>query len=234
MPESLDAIMEQASEALARMAYLECEALCQQALSEAREAGRWSYYARILLPLQEARRQRRMIAAEGTIRLGTETLPEEPRDWIEPLSPGCVAVTRPHGPEHARELDAVAREAQHHLEVLFIDNPPAAEHWTIRSFKGPTVTCSLPAPPAGWVDQPLQPGETPEPASDGTSQTPADWFLDASEALGDAALEKVNARSDAIPGSSRRVLLLEEMLAVVTDHEILHQRLSEAARAVPA
>jgi len=67
---TLDALMEDASRALAEMDYLTCESLCLKALAAAREDGNWAYYKRILLPLQEVRRQRRMIAADGDVVLG--------------------------------------------------------------------------------------------------------------------------------------------------------------------
>ena len=78
----VDAIMEDASQALSRMDYLSCETFCLKALSLARRAKRWPVYARILLPLQETRRQRRMIAAAGVIRLGSavEIIVEKPAE----------------------------------------------------------------------------------------------------------------------------------------------------------
>jgi hypothetical protein len=232
MSTTLDEQMEQASQALARMDYLACEALCVQALAEAREQARWAYYARILLPLQEARRQRRQMAADGTIRLGTASLSGQPTDWLQHLQAGCIVVTEPHGPEQAQALMEAARQAKQHLEVLYAANEPSANPWAIRSFAGPRIEVERAAPPASWVDRWLEANAVPEPAPAGHSQTPADWFLDASEALGDAAIDKVEARTDAIPGGDQRVALLEQMLQVVTDHEILHQKLGDAARAI--
>jgi hypothetical protein len=57
---------------------------------------------------------------------------------------------------------------------------------------------------------------------------PDDWFLDACEALGDAALEALN------PGPINPLLVdkLEGCLEAVVDHEILHQRLGEVAAAL--
>jgi hypothetical protein len=43
---------------------------------------------------------------------------------------------------------------------------------------------------------------------------------------------QVEADGDAPPGSVRRVDRLQAMLAVVVDHEKLHQRLGDAARAL--
>jgi len=232
-PDTLDAWMEQASQPLARMAYLQCEALCVEALKQAREQQRWAYYARILLPLQEARRQRRQMAAEGVIRLGTASLTEPPARWIAQLEVGCIVVTRPHTVEDAQTLAAAVRDQQRFVEVLFATSDMDEDTWRLRAHHGPTIEVQRTAPPADWRDRWLAPGTVPGGAPQTGSQTPADWFLDASEALGDAALDKIEARSDAIPGGEQRVLLLEQMLAVAADHEILHQKLGDAARAIP-
>ena len=57
---------------------------------------------------------------------------------------------------------------------------------------------------------------------------PADFFIDASEQLGDAAIAQVTQSL----GDSTRIDLLEQRLACVLDHEKLHQCLAEAALAV--
>jgi len=231
---TLDEQMERASEALARMDYLTCEARCVQALAEARDRRLWRYYARILLPLQEARRQRRQIAAEGTIRLGTGSLGGEPGDWLDQLESGCIVVSPPHGRAEATALWQAARDQRRYVEVLLTDSDLTADAWRVLSFTGPAITCQRPAPPTSWRDQWLAADAVPEPAPAGESQTPADWCLDTIEALGDAAIDKVEARTDAIPGGEMRVELLEPLLDVVPDHEILHQKLGDAARAIPS
>ncbi|MFW6061023.1 MAG: hypothetical protein ACODAQ_12655, partial [Phycisphaeraceae bacterium] len=216
---NLDDIMERASEALARMDYLTAESLCLEALQAARAAREWSYYARILLPLQEARRQRRMIAAEGVIRLGTARLSRPADDWLDSIDTGCLVVTHPHTAGDARTVEQAARRQRRYIEVLFADNAPTAETWTIRAHAGPDVRCDVSAPPATWQDTWLPLGEQPEveqehdsPREDAVAFTPADWFIDATEALGDAALAQVAAE----PGEVARIEQLEAMLQVVT------------------
>lgn len=203
-------LMERASQALAEMDYLTSEALCMEALQAARDRGDWTEYARILLPLQECRRQRRMIAAEGAIRLGTTGIDG---DGLVDRGAACIVVTHPHTPDVANQL----REQSQYVEVLFADNTSDAGTWTLRSTRGPAVTCEVTAPPSAWVGVWLDSKTKP---IDG--KTPADWFIDATEALGDAALQL----SDDTPQG------LEACLDVVTDHEILHQRLGAAARAL--
>lgn len=225
MPAELDDIMEQASVALAKMEYLTCESFCLTALSRARGAENWGYYARILLPLQEARRQRRMIAAEGVIRLGTATLTGQPEEWLRDARAGCIVVTHPHKPNIAHALDAAAQEQRLYVEVLFADNAIDAPKWVLRSFRGPSVVCEVAAPPREWLDRWLAPGGNGVPRGE---RTPADWFIDATEAMGDAAL----AQLPSTLSPSERLAALEACLDVVTDHEIIHQRLGDAARSM--
>ncbi len=249
-PSQLDTAMEAASQALHAMRYGICEQRCLEALALAGENRDWGAYARILLPLQEARRQRRMIAGEGVIRLGSGQLEGDPTAWLDRIQAGCVVLTHPHNAPTACRLTQWARDRQRCVEVLLADNPPTAQRWTLRSFQGPAVACDRQAPPAHWVDTWLMPDDpsrsTPPPADrlgpgppDHAIETApthgptgvrdaADWFLDACEALGDAALGRVH---DPL-GDPRRVAALEQCLAVVTDHELLHQALGEAARAL--
>ncbi len=229
----LDHIMERASAALADMDYLECEARCLQALAHTRRDNQWGYYARILLPLQESRRQRRMMAAEGTVRLGSTDLPARPEEWLDRIgAAGCMVVTRPHQPEDAAALTRLARERRRHVLTLFADNPANAASWTVRTCVGPPVTITQAAPPSAWCNAwhaadnalsiPVSAAQQLNP-----SRRPTDWFLDACEALGDAAI----ARIDASLTGPQRVRALEAYLDAVPDHEKLHQRLADAARA---
>jgi hypothetical protein len=221
---AIDAVMLQASQALARMDYLTCEERCLHALAQARAARDWTYYARVLLPLQESRRHRRMLAAEGLIRLGTTNLPGSPADWLDQCHAGCVVVTRPHTAAHAAELHDLARARRRYLEVLWADSDVTDFAWTLRSFRGSPVTLQLFAPPPEWRDRWL-----PAREFAGQSPTPADWFIDRTEALGNAALQGIE------PGRGlATVQALEQALEVFTDHEILHQRLQEAVRQMAA
>lgn len=221
--QQLDAIMDDASRALVAMDYLRCESLCEQALALAREAGDWHYYARVVLPLQEARRQRRMIAAEGTLRLGTADMPgHDPGAWLERLSPGCMVLTAPHTREQAGQLQQLARQRGLHVEVMHAE--VSGDTWTLQGGNGPAVLCPFRAPPqettGRWLSDP----------ADGRRQDAAEWFIDATEALGDALIASVTSEE----GSLQRVADLETCLAGLTDHEKLHQRLADAARAMTA
>ncbi len=231
----LDSVMERASVALVRMDYLACERYCLEALAMARRERRWAYYARILLPLQEARRHRRMIAADGVVRLGSTDLADIGSGILEQVTPGCMVVTRPHGKRDALALASAARDLGRYLEVLYCDNEASDEVWHVTSWQGPAVTVARPAPPASWRDVWLG-GDIKLPLSPVKSaQRPADWVIDATEALGDAALAQV-AQSEQLAHRGQdtdpmqRLAALEACLLVVTDHEIIHQRLGDAAR----
>jgi hypothetical protein len=201
------------------MDYPACEALCMQALDAARQAQDWDTYTRIVLPLQEARRQRRMIAAEGVIRLGTTDCDPDARQWLTHIQTGCVVVTQPFDAAAARTLQNEARQGKLFIEVLLADNRADAATWTLRSFASRDVRCQVAAPPQVLRDRWLASSE---------AGAAADWFLDAMEALGDAALAQVEPSLQ----GALRIAEIEKCLQVVTDHEILHQRLGDLARAM--
>lgn len=225
MTRTLDDIMEDASTALVKMDYLACESLCMEALAEARRRGAWDYYARVLLPLQESRRQRRIIAAEGVVALGVNAADPQTRVTLDALDAGSVVLTKPSSAADARALADRTRRDRKHVEVLLADSDAADGTWAIRSFAGPTVTCRLPAPPREWINRFLRPGEVR--VKPGTpADSPGAWFVHATESLGDAALAVIDPN---LAGAAR-VAAIEQCLEVVTDHEIIHQRLADAAR----
>ncbi|MBI1336598.1 MAG: hypothetical protein GC164_06515 [Phycisphaera sp.] len=225
MPASLDDTMQRASVALAKLDYLASESLCLEALTAAREQQDWARYQRILLPLQEVRRQRRMTAAEGVVRLGTSgaTL-----CGLAAMRVGCLLVTRPMTPGESAQLLQSFRDDKRYVEVLFADNPSDAARWSIRSFQGLSIEVTINAPPGEWVDRDMTPPHIGSPGS------AADFFIDATEAIGDAALAWVDRQC---PPTERdtaqavmRVELLESCLDVVADHELLHQALASAVK----
>ena len=232
----LDRVMQRASAALGRMDYPACEADCLGALAMARQREQWAYYARILLPLQEARRQRRIIAAEARVRLGAADLTGPVEEWLTELEAGCIVLTHPHRRDDARRLARAARDRRRCVEVLYADNEASAEVWQLRSYAGCDVGCQRAAPPEScvnrWIDRPAATGDGGEADKDDEGvkigRKAVDWFLDGAEALGDAALRSVDEQMPPRP----RLAALEACLEVVTDHEILHQRLGEAARAI--
>ena len=119
----IDPLMEQASQALTQTDYLRCERLCVEALTMARQAEDFDRYARILLPLQEARRQRRQAALD----LGVTVLTARPADAVvesllDAHQAGCLLLIDPPftaDDEHRLRETALQRELM--VEVLRLD-----------------------------------------------------------------------------------------------------------------
>ena len=228
----LDQMMEAASESLAGRRYFDCERHCRKALAVAKQQNDWTYYARILLPLQEARRQRRLIAAEGAVRLGTKTLCDAAEDRLTRLAAGSIVLTHPYDARAACDLRSRIWQQGCYFEVLFADNPPSADPWQITTFSGTMATCCVAAPDADWIDRWLNIPENQEHSDNNQrvdigkpTQRPVDWFLDAYESLGNTALATVRPSF----GDLEKIGVIERCLEAVPDHEILHQRLREVA-----
>lgn len=237
---AIDTLMERASQALVRMDYLACESDCLAALGKAKEANQWMLYARILLPLQESRRQRRITAAEGWVMLGCDST-QAALDIITSQGPGCVVLTHPITQAQAKDFASNLLQRKLFVALLYANNHSVDQTWVITALDGPAVSVATDAPPANWIGNVLDQNNTPPAApsqSNGDSKAnaptkgiapqPSDWFIDATEKLGDAAIAWVSAPL----GTRERVEQLEACLGVVSDHEFLHQRLADAARAL--
>lgn len=123
---TLDRIMEQASAALAATDYHACERWCMEALSLARREGDFDTYARILLPLQESRRQRRQLAADaGVIVLGEPRL--DPAAVLDRHHVGCLMLLcPPYGPGDEQAIRAAAVERGCFVEAMAVDQTALA------------------------------------------------------------------------------------------------------------
>lgn len=235
----LDHTMQQASTELVAMRYLDAERLCLAALEAAVETRSWSYVARILLPLQEARRQRRMIAADTAVQLGTAEA-DDLAAWMESSETrggpdGCLLATPPCTIADARGALQRIREQNRYAEVLFAETEVETDidldddtPWRVVSLLDPQVRVELPAPCPAWQGRPLRPGDADwhPPAATVEAPTPADWFLDAAERLGNAAI----ASASGIADPRERFHELYRRLEAAPDHELLHQALADAAR----
>ena len=91
-PEALQELCEAGQEALMRMDYLRAEAALAEAERHAWAAGDWDTVARLYMPLQEARRQRRLRCGEGTVAL--DLISEGPQDRVDGRR---VVENYPHG-----------------------------------------------------------------------------------------------------------------------------------------
>ncbi|MEM6394012.1 MAG: hypothetical protein AAF797_14690 [Planctomycetota bacterium] len=218
--------MEQASQALADMRYADAETGCLEALQLARAESNWRLYRRVVLPLQEARRGRRMNASDRAIRLGSSDLPTDPDALIQQVldtgqrpddveRPGCLVLTHPHTTEHLAALSAAAHDRTLDAEFLFADNPAHADHWRLTTTTDPPITTEI---------------SKPDIPTDRWLNTVAarHAFIAASETLGNAAI----AAATAPLGSPERIDQLEHLVTAVPDHELLHQALIAAADAL--
>src|SRR6476660_6397786 len=91
-PLPLQDLCELGSEQLVEMRYLEAEATLARAEAEAWEKRDWDTLARLYMPLQEARRQRRQRCGEGVVAL--DLVAQGPNDNLDARR---VLENFPHG-----------------------------------------------------------------------------------------------------------------------------------------
>ena len=201
----IDELMEKASEALARMSYFEAERLAVKALNMAWQQRDYERMARILMPLQEARRLRYQIAldlAKITI-IDEQLINEEFR-----IYPGCYLVRPPRVGAGARRLRLAAFNAE--IPVAVVCREPD----TILKLC-PIVAISPGNSIRTQIDRPEDPDD-PDMA----------WFVGAMEALGDAAIEDM----DTGKAVEKRLEYLLGCLDAIPEHERLHQALARTCR----
>ena len=203
----IDELMERASSALVRTDYFEAESLCLRAMDRALRARDFDRVSRIVMPLQEARRQRRHEATDAA----RVTTMRELTSRGAGMQPGCVLIEPPMVGVDARTVRAIAERKRVPLMVLVREPMAASGRWPIVAVGGGDFRAAIVRvqvePPAG--------GEI----------TPA-WFLATQDALGDAAIAKVKPAWPA----DHRVEDLLEYLEGVPDHEKLLQAVAAAAR----
>ncbi len=200
--EKIDALMDDASAALAKTDYFTCERLASKALASAFQVRDFERMARIVLPLQESRRQKRLLAADtGRVFRLSEKAPED-----EPLEAGCYLIEPMLVGADGR--DVRERADAEETPVLVVVREPETQlgAWPLVMI-GPMTVRTRVAPPEGG-----------EPT--------VEWMLMASEALGDEAISQV----DPDESGEDRVEEYLDRLAVCPEHEKLHQRLAEACR----
>jgi len=232
----IDSLMEQASEALVHRRYFECEKLALEALRRAIAAADYDRVARIVLPLQEARRQIRDLAADsGNIVLVEGDLPTGAA-----LKPGMYLLSPPRVGVDGRILREEAMNRQIPAIVIVREPKTQAGLWPIVAVGPVTVRTRIAPPAASQRRAPAKSsaaaakkgkagarglGSGPAPRPD-SPRVDSKWMLLAGEALGDAAIAALPP--DLTPAA--RVAALADRLDAIPDHEKLHQRLEEAAR----
>lgn len=196
----IDETMERAAKALHETRYFECERLCADALRSAHRALDYERMARILLPLQEARRLKRQAAADA----GRVRQCERP-DEVAHIEPGCVLMHPPNcvGVDGRALRDRADKEE---IPLIVVVREPETREglWPVVAVGASTVRTKVP-PPKRLTPQ---------------------WFLRVGEELGESAIEGVNPDAPA----STRVNQLMDRLDATPDHELLLQALGDACR----
>lgn len=201
--DEIDLAMGQVEAALRERRWFAAESLAAETLRKARAAGRFGEIARILLPLQEARRQRAAEASEkGKVRVLDEHPPEG-----SPIEPGLVLVQPPLVGADARRLRLAALEQE--VPLLVACREPLTR----------ANTCPIVAIGETTLRVRIEPPRRPE------APTKA-WFLAALEQLGDAAIAAIDPGQELV----RRIDQLIACLETLPDHEKLHQALAELCR----
>jgi hypothetical protein len=222
----IDAMMEQASRALVDRDYFAAERIAASALRRAHHGADYDRMARILLPLQEARRMKREMAVDtGRITLVEADLPEG-----RAFTAGCYLVGPPRVGADGRLLRDMADERGIPAFILVREPPTRDGLWPIVAVGPVTVRAKIEppdlSPPAPAPAKPA--GKRPAKASAAGKPQPVPmaWFIHAAEQLGDEAISQVPLT---LPAAARVDALVDRLEAVPL-HEKLHQRLEEACR----
>ena len=149
MNQKIEELMERASQSLAGMAYYESLGLCMEALTCAREAEEWDTYRKILLPLQEVRRQIRMAAGDGIVLIGGE-YSDEYEGFVNGEIDGCFFIT--DDVEAAVVLGMLRAAAIGKRSVEVLVGCATDEGYEVRSFdKSVPVIAKVSEPLDDWV-----------------------------------------------------------------------------------
>ncbi len=222
----VDALMERASAALVSMSYFDAERLARKGLMGALAKRDYERMARIVLPLQEARRQIRQLAVDacpvsGGIATINGVVSDFPR---KPLATGCYLAQPPLTAMDARSIRDSAWQRGSCVIVLAREPLTRDGQWPIAAVGVGeiTVTTRIKVMPPVEV--------SPEPSSptrDFYTRLPSlSWFEATLEALGDRAIASLH--KDDPP--AHRVLDLIEFLDACPEHEKLHQALEAECR----
>lgn len=205
-PTSIDELMEKASAALLETDYFKTEDLCRKAITKARRARDFERLGRIVLPLQEARRQRRHEALDAGHRQVLSKLAD-----LKKVHPAGAYLLRPPiiGVE-ATIVREVSQRKKVPLVVLVREPRTATGMWPL-VLTVPERSIRI------QVAAPVEDDDTPPTA---------EWFMASIEALGDAAMKSLNPKDPA----QWRVDDLLEFIDALPEHEKLHQRLTQECR----
>lgn len=190
--------MQKAQSALKSARWFEAERLAQRALELSHQVGDFGRMSRILLPLQEARRQRVQLASDVTgVKWVKGEITEDHR-----VEAGMHMLEPPLVGADARRirLTAIRRE----VPALVLCREPSTQLGLV-----PVVAIGLMTIRAR-IDPPEKPAKP-------TKQ----WFLRAIEQLGDEAIRMIDTGMDAVRQADFAVSLMDSL----PEHEKLHTTL---------
>jgi hypothetical protein len=222
--DDLQSLCELGSQLLAETRYLEAEETLVRAEAIARRAGDWDTLARLYMPLQETRRQRRQCCGEGVVKLDLIAAGPE-----EVLDPEHIVARYPHGQlliagweslAPALRVRELARERRLYLETFLASVHRVADARVVVIY--PSADVSPPAKCTVLRDDDLPSGERK-----GTTQTYAE-VMDLWERLHAPMLRHADQTADPIA----RIEAYRRTIDIDYACEFAHQRLSETARLV--
>lgn len=201
----IESKLDAAEKAMKSSSWFAAEREALSALDAAITAGIHDLAADATLPLQEARRQRTIMAID--IAQGAPNIIDEVEQELETVEPG-VHLLVPHAvAADARRMRVAAQQTE--VPMLAVCREPDTQMGEVPIVAiGEVTVRAYVAPP----DDPDAPG--------------LDWVLAAHEALGDAAIARID------PGATgtQRIEALRLALDSIPEHERLHQALAEALR----
>lgn len=202
----IDRLMEDASSALSQMRLGECERAAHEALHLAHQSGEYDRMARILMPLQEARRLRRQQAADTKkiVRVDDYAVLEPLLTGTKPIRSGCYLFEPPLVGADGREFRERSLAENASVSILVREPATRLGQWPIVAIGPTTIRARIPTP----------------------KKVDLVWFQAAGESLGDAALALVDPQEE----PEGRVDHILDLLDTVVDHEKLHQALETACR----
>ncbi|MSR29044.1 MAG: hypothetical protein EXS03_05645 [Phycisphaerales bacterium] len=196
----IEELMQKAQSSLKATKWFEAERLAQRALEMAHSAGDFGRMRKIVLPLQEARRQRMQLAA--TLKGVRVKQLSEPLEEDHKVAPGLHMLQPPLVGADARRvrLSALQRE----VPALILCREPTTQLGLI-----PIVAIGLLTVRAR-IDPP-----------DKLNAPSKEWFLWALEQVGDAAIGMIDTGMDAVRQVDTAMCLLD----AIPEHEQLHTTL---------
>lgn len=237
MSDTIQSLCQQASDHLVATRYIEAEQLLVRAEVMAWNNRDWDALHRLYMPLQEARRQRRQVAMDGTVQL--DFIAEAPQQSIDveriarDLPRGQVLVAGFGTIAPAEKLRAIAATENLYLDVFLGAAYRIGGQTLIVIVPTPGVT--LPAPEQMTLDTLLRKlpphsitlpaSELPKGAHKGTTQTAVRTM-----ALWEQLHLPFLAAADATVDPVARMQGYRKTLGVDYACELAHQRLSDVAR----